>query len=51
MPTINVSRTRKAIMNSLTRNWITSQAETIESNVRRVESRTKNSEIPSIPMW
>ena len=37
-------------MNSLTRNWITSQAETMESKVRRVDSSTKNSEMPSIPM-
>ncbi len=38
-------------MNSLTWNWITSQAETIASNVIILDSRIKNSEIPSIPMW
>ena len=37
-------------MNSLTRYWITSQAETIVMNVRMVVSSTKNREMPSIPM-
>ncbi len=38
-------------MNSLTRTWMTSQAETIDSRVSKVDSRMKNSEMPSIPMW
>ena len=38
-------------MNSLTRVWIASHAETIDTKVNKVESRIKNNEMPSIPMW
>ena len=51
MPTIIVSRTRKAIMYSLT--WLCTfvQLATMHSTVNRVDSSTKNSEMPSMPMW
>ena len=50
MPTINVSRTRKAIMNSLTLKLYDYPARDDAEDVSKVESSTKNSEMPSIPM-
>ena len=50
MPTIIVSRTRKAIMYSFTRLVIAVQLATTQIGVRMVDNSTKNSEMPSIPM-
>ncbi len=50
MPTISVSRTRKVIMYSRTRTAIACQLARMQSTVRKVESRTKKSEMPSMPM-
>ena len=51
VPTIKVSMTRNAIMYSLTRLLIASQLASTQIGVKKVESNTKNSEMPSIPMW
>ncbi len=51
MPTISVSSARKAIMYSLTRCVTEIQLETMQIGVRKVDSRTKKSEMPSMPMW
>ena len=51
MPTMKVSSTRKAIMYSLTRTRTASQLDRMQIGVSRVDSRTKNSEMPSMPMW
>ena len=50
MPTIIVSRTRKAIMYSVTWACTIVQLASTQSTVSRVDSSTKNSEMPSIPM-
>jgi hypothetical protein len=49
MPTIRVSRTRKAIMYSLTRLWIDSQLARMQIGVSRVDSSTNHIEMPSTP--
>ena len=51
MPTMKVSRTRKATMYSLTRVCTASQLASTQIGVSSVDSRTKNSEMPSMPMW
>ena len=51
MPTMKVSSTRNAIMYSLTRVWTASQLESTQIGVNKVDSSTKNSEMPSMPMW
>jgi len=51
MPTISVSRTRKVIMYSRTRLVIACQLAMTQSSVRKVDSRTKKSEMPSTPIW
>ena len=50
MPTIKVSRTRKAIMYSLTRTLIASQLARMQIGVSRVERSTKSMEMPSTPI-
>lgn len=49
MPTMKVSSTRNAIMYSLTRTLIDSQLARMQIGVSRVDSSTKNSEMPSMP--
>ncbi len=49
MPTIRVSRTRKANIYSFTRFSTASQLDRMQIGVNKVDSSTKNSEIPSIP--
>ncbi len=51
MPTIIVSRTRKAIMYSFTFSCIAFQLARMQIGVSNVDSRTKKTEMPSTPMW
>ena len=51
MPTISVSSTRNAIMYSLTRFSIAVHEARMQIGVRKVDSSTKNIEMPSTPMW
>ena len=50
MPTIKVSRTRKAIMYSFTRTCTASHADRMQIGVSKVDNNTKNSEMPSTPI-
>src|SRR6185437_12790036 len=50
MPTIIVSRMRKASMNSRTRVWIASHAAMMQIGVNSVDSSTNSTLIPSTPM-
>ena len=49
MPTIRVSRIKKAIMNSLTRSVIDTQLAAMQSTDSSVAKMMKNMEMPSIP--
>ena len=49
MPTIKVSRIRKAIMNSFTRSVIDTQLAAMQSTVSRVDRIMKNMDMPSMP--
>ena len=49
MPTIMVSSTRKATMYSFTRFSTAPKLDSTQSGVRKVDSRTNSSEMPSTP--
>ncbi|MNC96163.1 hypothetical protein D3C83_134570 [compost metagenome] len=50
MPTMKVSSTRKEIMYSFTRTSIECQLASTQIGVRKVDSSTKNIEMPSTPI-
>ena len=46
-----VSITKKAIMYSLTRDWMASQLARMQSGMRNVVRMTNSMEMPSTPRW